>query len=216
MVIPYWRSRTTYLSHLHGSRNPRRKDLRSAFFCDIQHMVVIIYHHFGKNCRPHLRGQEIQERISWFLKMVLTGCPKISVRITTICYIISQNSADLCWLSYCLPLWKLECVTAFTHSTICSYTKQVNAIHICSPCSVVSLFLYLCLNRIQDDATRLKGPDMFGSKLGSSVHHSAPEHFSCSMLCFVTYCTLLILHCVACTCSCRQKTSWSVAISGGF
>jgi len=82
VVIPYRHFGTTYLSHLHWSRNPRRKDLRSALFCDmIQHMVVILYRHFGKNCWSHLRGQEIlEERISWFLKMVLTGCPKMSVR----------------------------------------------------------------------------------------------------------------------------------------
>jgi hypothetical protein len=28
------------------------------------------------------------------------------------------------------------------------------------------------------EATRLKGPHMFGSKLCTSVHHSEPEHFS--------------------------------------
>lgn len=106
-----------------------------------------------------------------------------------------------------------RCIHTF-YSTVCSYAKRVNAIHTFSPCSVVSLFLHLCHDYIQDDAclykeaTHLKGPDMFGSKLDSSVHHSTPEHFSCSMLlCFVTYCTLLILHCVVFTCSCRQKTS---------
>ena len=147
VVIPDWHFRTTYLSNLQGSRNPRRKDLRSALFCGmIQYMVVILYKHFGKNYRFHLRGKEIQEEwISWFLKMVQWG-------ITTICCVISQNSADLSWLSYSLPLWKLECVTTFTHSTICSYAEQVNAIHTFSPCSVVSLFLHLCLDRIQDDA----------------------------------------------------------------
>ena len=64
----------------------------------------------------------------------------------------STDSADLSWLSYFLPLSKLECVTAFTRSTVCSYTKQVNAIHIFSPFPVVSLFLHLCLDHIQDDA----------------------------------------------------------------
>jgi len=118
VVIPYWCFRTTYLSHLQGSRNPRRKDLRSALFCDmLQHMVVILYQHFGKNCRSHLWGQEIQEeRISWFLKMVLTGCPKMSVTNYhyTLCYIPEESKSQLA----SLLLWKLECVAAFTRSIL--------------------------------------------------------------------------------------------------